>query len=102
MADQPSIISYLEHSLDVAFQLMEVRTGPSGLKPIRARGNFIPSGTIEAFRAEADDILSEMKGEVGARKRRNAKQAQIELSKAWAEGGPAKAAFNEFVTKYGL
>jgi hypothetical protein len=65
------------------------------VKPIRARGDFTPSGTIEAFRAEVDGILREMKGEVGARKRRNAKQAQIELSKAWAEGGPAKAAFDE-------
>jgi hypothetical protein len=102
MADQPSVISYLEHSLDVAFQFVEVRTGPMGLKPIRARGDFTPSGTIEAFRAEADSILREMKSEVGARKRRNAKQAQMELGKAWTEGGPAKAAFNEFVAKYGL
>jgi hypothetical protein len=100
MADQPAIVSYLEHSLDVAFQFMEVRTEPLGLKPIRARGDFTPSGTIEAFRAEVDKILREMKGEVGARKRRNAKQAQIELSKAWAEGGPAKAAFDELTVRY--
>jgi hypothetical protein len=102
MTDQPAVISYLEHSLDVAFQLMEVRTAPYGLKPIRARGDWIPTGTVDAFCAEVEAVLKELKSEVGARKRRNAKLAQAELSKAWAEGGPAMNALNELVAQYRL
>jgi hypothetical protein len=102
MGDQPSNATYLEHGLDVAFQFVETRTEPQGLKPIRARGDFKATGTVEAFRAEVDQVLKDTKGEAGTRKRANAKKVQGELAASWAEGGPAKIAFEEMCTRYGL
>jgi hypothetical protein len=96
------MVSYLEHSLDVAFQLVEVRTGPFGLKPIRARDGFAPTGTLERFRAEIDKVVTHMKGEVGSRKKANAQKAQAALSLAWANGGSARTAFEAMVTRYNL
>jgi hypothetical protein len=102
MGDQPGMASYLEHSLDVAFQLVETRTAPHGLKPIRVRGNFTPTGTIEALRAELDQVLEDMQGNVGARKRANARRAQADLATAWAEGGSARLVFEDMCSRYGL
>lgn len=70
-------------------------------KPLLASGKT-PKGTIEAFKTEIAEVLEEAFGEVGARKRRNAKRMQAELGKAWSDGGCAKEAFNAFADKHGL
>ncbi|KZW02221.1 UDP-Glycosyltransferase/glycogen phosphorylase [Exidia glandulosa HHB12029] len=99
--DQPSNIAYLTHTADVAFELVEVRTGEHGLKPLRASGKT-PKGTVEAFREELQVLLDDMAGDVGARKRENARKRQAELQKAWSAGGPARVAFDNFVQHYKL
>jgi len=98
-ADQPINAAHLVHTLDVAFELYEVRTGPYGLKPIYLTGKT-PSGTVEAFQEELDGILKDMKGEVGARKRANAKRHQAILAEAWSAQGPAKKAFEALLQEY--
>ena len=89
------------HTADVAFELTEVRTGPYARKPLLASGKT-PTGTLEAFRAELKQVLDDMAGEVGARKRANARRMQGELSKAWGEGESARRAFSSLVDNYGL
>ncbi|KAF8509037.1 hypothetical protein JB92DRAFT_3188895, partial [Gautieria morchelliformis] len=68
-ADQPPNAIHLALGIDVAFEMLEVRTG-HGLKPLY-RGVH-PTGTIEAVTAEAHDILQRAHGHEGERKRRNA------------------------------
>lgn len=89
MGDQPGNIAYLVHTADVAFELVEVRTGAHGLKPLYASGKT-PTGTLDAFRTEFKQVLDDMAGEVGARKRANARRMQGSLAKAWNDDGPAR------------
>lgn len=99
MGDQPANIAYLTHKADVAFELIEGRTGDLGLRPMLTTGKT-PSGTLEAFIKEFESVLSAMQGEEGARKRANVKRMQAELARAWSEGGSARRAFDAFCTKF--
>lgn len=101
MGDQPTNIAYLTHTADVAFEFLEVRTGDFGLRPILASGKT-PTGTLDAFREELVHVLDNVTGEVGSRKRVNARRMQVELAMAWAEGGPARETFSDLVQRYGL
>ncbi|KAF8466825.1 hypothetical protein JB92DRAFT_2637196, partial [Gautieria morchelliformis] len=60
--------THLTLNLDVAFQMVEVRTGP-GLK--RLYRMVHPAGTNEAIAAVARNILQKARGPEGERKRRN-------------------------------
>jgi hypothetical protein len=53
--------------LDVAFKLIEVRSGKHGLKPLYRGAQA--KGTPEALVAELKDVLQMARGEEGARKR---------------------------------
>ena len=101
MGDQPANIAYLVHSADVAFELVEVRAGTHGLKPLHASGKT-PTGTLDAFRTELTQVLDDMAGEIGARKRANARRMRGSLGKAWSDDGPARQAFNALIEKYDL
>lgn len=101
VGDQPGNIAYLTHTLDVAFTLYETRTGEDGLKPILATGKT-PTGTLAAFKDELKQLLDDMAGEAGARKRRNVKQRQGLIAKSWGEGGRSRKELQAFCTKYGL
>jgi len=85
-ADQPSNAARLSLTLDVAFELMEIRTG-HGLKPL-FRG-ITPKGTIDAVESELYDVLRNAKGPVGDRKRRNAHVLRNAMMSELAEDGDA-------------
>lgn len=78
-----------------------MRNGDQGLKPILATGQA-PTGTLDAFKAEIAQLLQDMTGESGERKRRNAKRMQKEAQGAWVAGGPARRGFEELVKRYEL
>ena len=101
MGDQPSSIAYLTHKIDVAFEFIEVRTGEYGLKPMLSSGKT-PTGTLDAFREELAQVLDNLTGEVGSRKRANARRVKSKLAMAWTEGGAAREAFSHLVERYGL
>lgn len=101
MADQPANIAYLTYTCDVAFTLYETRTGEPGLKPILATGKT-PTGTLDAFKEEVKQLLDDMAGEAGARKRRNVKQKQAQIAKSWGKGGRSSKVLEAFSTQYGL
>ena len=83
--DQPANAAHLTLNLDVAFELIEVRSGVHGLKPMY-RGTQA-KGTPEAVIAEARNVLLMTQGEEGARKRKNAEAISDKLRMAWEEGG---------------
>ena len=85
--DQPLNSTRLCLVHDVAYELTEVRTG-NGLKPILRTGKA-PTATLEAVRAEANEILDKAFGEDGARKRANIQKLKGIISEAWSDGGPA-------------
>lgn len=99
--DQPGNIARLVHVADVAFELVEARTGPWATKPLLASGKT-PTGTVEAFKVEVHHVLDDAFGDVGARKRANVRKMQAELATAWAEGGSARSDFDAFAAKHGL
>lgn len=78
-----------------------MHSGDFGLKP-RHRDGRAPVGSLDAFRKEVAQLLDDMKGQVGARKRANAKQMQAELAKAWAAGGTARRDCDALVAKFNL
>jgi len=88
----------LKESLDVAFELIEVRTG-LGLKP-EYGGGGMPQGTREAVGNEMRKVIDKCRGEVGKEKRRNAQRLKDELAEAWGEEGVARAGLRRFLGKY--
>ncbi|KAJ6554853.1 hypothetical protein B0H19DRAFT_1294882 [Mycena capillaripes] len=95
--DQPIAAMHLSQTLNVAFHLMEVRTS-KGLQPLH--GGYVPKGTRDAIRAEFRVVIDECRGEKGHEKRRNAERMREELASAWAVGGWASVALNQFSAEY--
>ncbi|KAF8519861.1 hypothetical protein JB92DRAFT_2897379 [Gautieria morchelliformis] len=96
-AEQPANAIHLALILDVAFEMLEVRTG-QGLKPLY-RGAH-PTGTIEAVTAEARDILQKARGPEGERKRRNAESIRYKWKQDWEEGGDALNSLRKLLTDH--
>ncbi|GJE92128.1 glycosyltransferase family 1 protein [Phanerochaete sordida] len=90
-ADQPLNAVQLTENLDVAYELLEVRTGAWGLKPLRRTGKA-PTGTPEALRAEMRAVLEKAFGEDGARKRENIGKLRKGALGLWKDGGEARGA----------
>lgn len=90
--DQPVNAAILSSTLDVAYELFEVRTGTNGLKPIHRLGPeaSAPSGTVQGMQVEVHDMLGRMRGEDGARKRANAQKLSEEIARGWDTNGPCQ------------
>ncbi|KAJ7865408.1 hypothetical protein B0H13DRAFT_2562200 [Mycena leptocephala] len=80
-ADQPIAAVHLSETLNVAFHLMEVRSG-KGLQPLYS--GRVPLGTRTARRGEFRQIIDQCRSEVGTEKRRNAEGMRNKLPNAWA------------------
>ncbi|KAF8528528.1 hypothetical protein BU17DRAFT_80976 [Hysterangium stoloniferum] len=85
--DQPPAAARLTLMLDVAFELLEVRTGKYCHKPLY-RG-FVRIGTAEALENEIRSVFRDARGAVGERKRRNVHRIRDAMQGAWDEGGDA-------------
>ncbi|EKM54549.1 glycosyltransferase family 1 protein [Phanerochaete carnosa HHB-10118-sp] len=94
--DQPLNAIHLTENLDVAYELFEVRTGESGLKPIYRTGKA-PTGTLEAVREEAITVLGKAFGEDGVKKRANIQRLREASLKLWKEGGEAHVAAEQLL-----
>ncbi|EIN06307.1 UDP-Glycosyltransferase/glycogen phosphorylase [Punctularia strigosozonata HHB-11173 SS5] len=96
-ADQPVTALGLT-VLGVAYQLFEVRAPPHGLKPIHRLGTDKHlTGTVDAVRTEITELLTKMKGDDGAEKRRNARRVRAELEASMAEGGRARGEMHRLI-----
>ena len=94
--DQPGIATYLTLTLNVAFQMVEIRTGEEGLRPLY-RG-VTPTGTEEAVAAEARTIIRNARGSEGEKKRKNAEFIKDKWRKEWEEGGDALTDLRRLLT----
>jgi hypothetical protein len=91
----------LSGSLDVAYQLFEVRTGMHGLKPICRTGKT-PEGTIESVKREFSEVLEKMRGKDGTRKRTNVQKIRESLVASGQEGGHARLALLDLIKDLNL
>ncbi|OCH88676.1 UDP-Glycosyltransferase/glycogen phosphorylase [Obba rivulosa] len=99
-AEQPSNAVHLTANLDVAYELLEVRSG-NGLKPIFRLGKT-PVGTIEAARAEAREVLDRAFGEDGAKKRENAQKMKEAIKRCWDASGTSTTDLVSFLDSLSL
>ncbi|KAJ7231994.1 UDP-Glycosyltransferase/glycogen phosphorylase [Mycena rebaudengoi] len=95
-ADQPSSAEHLTRNLNVAFHLMEIRTG-KGLKPLFS--GQTPQGGRAAVGAEFRRVFDECRSKEGEEKRRNTLHVQAAFTPLWDEGGSADTALREFLQK---
>jgi hypothetical protein len=94
--DQPGNAAYITLSLDVAIELIQVRTGIEGLKRLH-RGGSPPIGTCESVAVEARDVFRRLTGSEGDRKRRNAEVVRDKLSSAWKNAGDGTEDFKSLL-----
>ena len=98
-ADQPITSAHLSCNLKVAIELVEVRTGADGLKPM-LRNGLAAKGTREAVGKEIREVLDACRGGRGEELRRNAEEMQCKFQKAWDDDGEAKRELNAFLERY--
>lgn len=85
----------LTETHQVAYELLEVRTG-QGLRPIFRTGKA-PTGTLDAVRAEARDVLARAFGEDGAQRRARLLALKERVDKEWEEGGASRKDVEAFI-----
>ena len=94
-ADQPVNAIHLSETLNIAYELVEVRNG-KGAGPIYRNGR-VPVGTIEAVKNEMRDVLERAFGEDGAQKRARLEVLRQTLQLAWSDSGVAKSDVETFL-----
>ena len=97
--EQPAGAAHLTENLNVAFELVQVRTGETGLKPMHRNG-ITPEGTREAVGIEIRQTIDLCRGEKGQELRRNAEQFKVKFAEAWEENGTARKEVRRFLHKY--
>jgi len=97
-SDQPIAAAHLTETLNVAFELFQIRTG-QGLKPLHRNG-LVPTGTREAVGIEARQIVDLCRGEKGQELRSNAKKLKAIFAKAWEDDGAARQEIRNLFNKY--
>ena len=97
--DQPTTSAHLTCNLKVAFELIEVRTGPDGLKPM-LRNGLAAKGTREAAGKEFREVIDACRGKQGDELRGNAQEMKRKFEKAWEDDGEAKRELKEFLERY--
>lgn len=100
-ADQPAAAAQMTVNLKVAFELVEVRTGKNGMKPLLRNGRQA-KGTREAVGVEIREVIDACRSEKGDELRKNAQAIKAKFAEAWTDGGVSKMEFGVFVEKFGL
>ncbi|KAJ7454822.1 UDP-Glycosyltransferase/glycogen phosphorylase [Mycena latifolia] len=98
-ADQPAAAKHLTLNLNVAFELMEVRTG-LGLQQPSYGSDKVPRGTREAVGIEIRSIIDDSRGDIGREKRKNVAELKLKLDEAWDDEGPARRAMQACLAPY--
>ncbi|TCD71967.1 hypothetical protein EIP91_000099 [Steccherinum ochraceum] len=99
-ADQPLNAINLTLNHDVAYELLEVRSGPNGLKPIHRHLGKVPTGTLKAVQAEAKEVLEKAFGEDGVKKRAKAEALRRKVNDEWEKGGRAYEDMQMFLSTF--
>lgn len=88
--------------LNVAFELIEVRTGEAGMMPLLRMNGRKPKGTREAVGAEIREVLDACREEKGAELRKNMADMKSKFGGAWGKDGHSRRDFNAFLDKFGF
>ncbi|KAF9063048.1 hypothetical protein BDP27DRAFT_1385021 [Rhodocollybia butyracea] len=101
-ADQPINAAVLGIMHKAAFELIEVRSGENGTKPLLRFENtdYKPTFTVEAVKAEVEQLLVKIKGEEGRAVRANFEKLSNEMGRSWDEGKESRVDLNEFLKKF--
>ncbi|GJJ05882.1 hypothetical protein Clacol_000069 [Clathrus columnatus] len=95
---QPGTAAHVSVNLDIAYELLEVRTGLR-LKPLH-RG-YHPKGMMEALEEEARFVINDaLKGEGGIRKRKNIEELRNRVRNGVKEDGESGKDLSRFVEEY--
>lgn len=98
-ADQPAAAAYLSERLSVAFELIEVRTGEKGTKPLLRNGRA-PKGTRAAVGAEIRSVIDDCRGTKGEELRKNAEAFKPKFAEAWKKDGISRKEAQTLLIKY--
>ena len=93
--DQPLNAILCAEKHETSYELLEVRSG-HGLRPI-CRTGYTPSGTIDAVKAEARDVLTNAFGKDGAAKRERLQALRKAVLGEWEEGGASRRDVEAFL-----
>lgn len=103
VGDQPVGAAHLTTNLRVGFELIQVRTGAKGMKPLHpSRGAVVPEGTREAVGKEIRAVIEKCRGADGDEVRTNAERVKEEYSKAWTKDGAATKEIEAFMSHFVL
>lgn len=90
---------YLSEHLNIALELVEVRTGEHGMQLLMRNGRK-PKGTHNAVGVEIQEVLDECCGPKGDALRKNAQNMKAKLRQSWGPDGVARKDFNAFLKKH--
>lgn len=93
--------AHLDADLNIGTELVEVRTGDRGVRPLKRNGRQA-KGTREAVGIEIRQIIEDCRGEKGKVWRENAQAMKVKFAKVWLDGGDSKEDFKAFLTQYGF
>ncbi|KAJ3855119.1 hypothetical protein EV368DRAFT_62701 [Lentinula lateritia] len=101
-ADQPVNAAVLSLSHNAAFELIEVRSGENGTKPLlRFEGtDYQPTFTVEAVKAEVEGLLAKLKGDEGRIVRSNFENLGEQMWRSWDEGMQSRIELNELLENF--
>jgi hypothetical protein len=99
--DQPHNAAILALKHKAAFELLSVREGPAAKTPLRAEHAGVEVDfTVEGVREETRQLLSQIRGDEGARVRANANKLGEAMDASWQERGDASTQLDAFLRKY--
>ncbi|KAF9065350.1 hypothetical protein BDP27DRAFT_1424914 [Rhodocollybia butyracea] len=97
--DQPLNAAVLTCTHKAAFELIEVRSGDDGTKPLLRFENtdYKPTFTMDAVRAELEALLVKIKGEEGRMVRSRFENLSEDMLRSWDDGGECNDNLHEFL-----
>ncbi|KAE9405261.1 UDP-Glycosyltransferase/glycogen phosphorylase [Gymnopus androsaceus JB14] len=101
-ADQPINAATLTLIHKAAFELIGVRAGTDGTKPLlRFKDtSYKPSFTVEGVKKEFELLLEKIKGEEGKLVRQNFEVLSDKVGKSWDDGEESKTDLDNFLAKF--
>ena len=101
-ADQPINAATLTLIHKAAFELIGVRAGTEGTKPLlRFKDTgYKPLFTVEGVKKEFELMLEKIKGEEGKLVRRNFEVLSDKVGKSWDDGEESKTDLDKFLAKF--
>lgn len=101
MADQPYNAAHLSENLQAAIELIEIRSGEHGSKPLR-RNRRATKGTRQGVREEFLGVIDDIRGAKGTVLRGAVERLRSEYAEAWEDGGDAKLELQAFLRRFVL